>query len=646
MKIKPFEERISISKNDVHENALLNRVYQNRGIESEDDLEYSLAKLISPDKMKGMDKGTDILINHILSDSTIIIVGDYDCDGATSTSIAVEGLKMLGAKNVDFIIPDRVADGYGITRKIVERASERSPDLIITVDNGIAAFEGALAVKDLKKPCQLLITDHHLPAESGEVPDADAIINPSQPGCPFPSKNIAGCGVMFYTILALRKKMREQNIFEKIKIKEPAMSPLLDLVALGTVADVVKLDLNNRILVDAGLAWINKGMCRPGLKKLLEIGKRKIGEIASSDFGFVAGPRINAAGRLDDMTIGIRCLLEKNDSMASNLADRLNTLNESRKEIESNMLETALEFLDDLDINKNSAALYDPSWHEGVVGILASRVKDRTDRPAICFTDTHEIIAAKSKLKRAIDIGITGKELKEIESTVNLFDVKGSARSIPGIHLKHILDEISKKRPDILSKFGGHSMAAGLSVRFDKLEEFRGMFENIISREMTEQMKRGSVVVDIKDIDPSLLTMENADIITSQKIWGQGFEEPVFSQKFDVVSFRVLQEKHLKLSLAIKETGETFDAISFNCVDRGVMPIQDTVHASFSLGINEWQGRRTLQFMIKHLQDPDLAYSLEMAEKEKNLPKEFIGAAKEQSSGVSLLEMNNNPSSF
>lgn len=635
MKIKTFTEKNQLSTENVHNNPLLNRIFQNRDIHTSKELNYGLGNLLPPDMFKDMDKATDLLITHILADSKIIIIGDYDCDGATATTIAVEGLKMLGAKNVDFLIPDRVKHGYGLSPAIVEIASKSSPDLIVTVDNGISAFDGALAVSKLKKTCQLLITDHHLPSETGEVPQADAIINPSQPGCNFPSKNIAGCGVIFYVIAGLRKKMREKEIFEKLKLKEPQLLSLLDVLALGTIADVVKLDYNNRNIVSAGLSWINKGMCRPGLEKLLMLSKKTIGNIVSDDFGFAVGPRINAAGRLDDMSIGIKCLLEKDKIMAEAYAQQLNELNDARKEIEHSMLDTALQSLDKINKNADSVILYNPKWHEGVVGILASRIKDKFDRPTICFSDTHELADSKMLYENEKRNGLSKEKLKEMKEQLENFDIKGSARSINGIHLKHILDGISEQNPSLLSKFGGHAMAAGLSIKFKDLEKFKIVFEEKIKTQMTDNMRKGGILVDIKDIPTELMTMENAEILESQKIWGQGFEKPIFSQTFNIVSKRQLGDKHLKLVVKVKNSDKQFDAIAFNCIDRGVEPVNENMEASFRLSINEFRGRKSLQLMIDHLQDPDLVYSLEMAEKEKNRPLEMDGVIKSQKKIIS-----------
>ncbi len=606
MRVKPFTERQAASDKLIHPNPLLNRVYQNRGITSTQEIQYSLGRLLDPQQMLGMQAGCEILINHIRADSRIVIIGDYDCDGATSTSIAVEGLRMLGAKNVDFLVPDRIKHGYGLSPAIVEIAAKRLPDLIVTVDNGIAAFEGAQAVRKLKRPCQLLITDHHLASTQG-LPCADAIINPNQPLCEFASKNIAGCGVMFYLIMGLRTMMRERGVFAQIGIDEPSLAPLLDLVALGTVADVVKLDYNNRILVSAGLKWINDGWCRPGLAKILELKKREIGKIVASDFGFSAGPCINAAGRLDDMTVGIRCLLAKSEQQneALELAQQLFDLNETRKGLEATMVAGALECIESLDANKDGIVVYNAQWHEGVVGIVASRIKDRFDRPVIVFTDTHDLLDAKSALHQAIASGASEQQILQHQVRIDECEIKGSARSIAGIHLKHLLDEMSKSHPQILTKFGGHAMAAGVSIRSDKFHEFCDLFDRMVARQMSEQMRVGQVQVDVADIAPELLTIDNARAIAAQPVWGQGFEAPLFSQRFEVLEKRVLKEKHLKLKLRIPGSDRVFDAIAFGCVDRGVLPVDGWAQISFRLDINEWRGNSTLQLMIDHIQEPE-----------------------------------------
>lgn len=628
MKIKPFVERKKKSTSEVHNNPILNRVYQNRGVVSSDDIEYSISKMLSPNKMKDMDKGVDIIIGHIQKDSKILIIGDYDCDGATSTTIAVEGLKLLGAKNVEYLIPDRVIHGYGLTPSIVELASRGRPDLIITVDNGISAFDGCRAVKELPFKCELVITDHHLQSENG-LPDAGAIINPNRNDCEFESKNIAGCGVIFCTIVAIRAEMRARGMFNTENFLEPKLHSLFDVLAMGTICDVVQLDMNNRLFVTAGLDLINKGYCRPGLRKILELKGKTMGKIVSSDFGFSAGPCINAAGRLDDMTIGIKCLMERNPHQAEILAQSLVDLNEARKEIEANMLADALKIVDGLDTNSEGIVLYHGSWHEGVVGIVASRIKDRLDKPTICFTNTHGLTEAIDKMREAKRLGASQAEIDILNETIRNCDIKGSARSITGIHMKHILDEIFKKHPDILSKFGGHAMAAGLSIKAGNLKVFKEIFNNIIVREMNDEMRTGAVYVDIANINCDDLTMENAELIQNQPVWGAGFESPVFSQKFHVIEKRIVGEKHLKLKLKDYDNKKEFDAIAFGCVDNGIIPVTDELEASFQLSINEYKGRRTLQLMISHLQDENFNNEV-IAETKAAASRNIAGAAMTQ----------------
>lgn len=623
MKKKPIVEKKALSSVMVHDNVLLNRIYQNRGVVNANDIEYSLAEMLSPFLMKDMREGAEVIIEHIRAKSKILIVGDYDCDGATSTTIAMEGLSMLGADNIEFLIPDRVKHGYGLTRSIVAMAEIHEPDLIITVDNGISAFDGSKAVKEMKRKCDLVITDHHLQAPEG-LPEAKAIINPNRIDCEFPSKNIAGCGVIFCTIVATRSLMREMRVFDELNIREPNLSPLLDVLAMGTICDVVKLDKNNRIFVNAGLEMINKGICRPGLKRILELKGKEIGKIMSSDFGFSAGPCINAAGRLEDMSIGIRCLMEANPIQADAYAQCLVNLNETRKEIESSMLETALSKVDDEGCKNDGIVIYDPTWHEGVVGIVASRIKDRFDRPTICFTNTHHLSDAMSALKQAKQNKMPPERIKQLEDEVRSCEIKGSARSIEGIHMKHLLDKISKLHPEILYKFGGHAMAAGLSIKAKHLKEFRVIFNDLVTSEMNDEMRIGSVSVDIVNIDPTLLTLENADLIDQQPVWGAGFEPPQFSQSFEVVSKKVLKEKHLKLKVKEKISGMMFDAIAFNCVTNGVVPVDLELEASFKLSVNEFRGMRNLQLMISHLQDSRL---IEAKKEEPSINREIQGIA-------------------
>lgn len=641
MKIKPIVEAVQKTTAHIHDNPILNRVYQNRGVVSPAEIEYSLHNLIKPNGMKGIDKATDILLNHLLAGSKIIVVGDYDCDGATATTIAVEGLTMLGAKNVSFLVPDRIKHGYGLSPEIVRLVGEQSPDLIITVDNGIASFAGCEAVKHLEKPCQIIVTDHHLAAEEG-LPDADAIVNPNQPGCGFKSKNIAGCGVIFYVIMALRAKMREKGIFEKMGTVQPNMTPLLDVLALGTVADVVTLDYNNRILVTQGLNMINSGMCRPGIKAVLELKKRQIGNIVSSDMGFSAGPCFNAAGRLDDMRLGIKCMLEKDESRAMEYAEQLFELNQQRKELGSEMEGEAIKILEEYKVDEHSygVCLHEPTWHEGVIGILASRIKERLNRPVIIFTDTHQASDARKALESAIERKASVDEICDLERLLGDCDIKGSARSVPGVHLKHVLDHINKTDSAILSKFGGHAMAAGLSLKIRHFEKFKSEFDKMVRKDLTEEMILGKMEVDIKNVEPSLMTLDAAELLRSGGPWGQNFTQPVFSQVFSVVTHRILGDKHLKMTVKPVGSDMSFEAIAFNCIENGELPFKNNFEGVFSLDVNEWRGRKSLQLMIHCIQDPSL--DLELDKENTNSDSLVLsGAASMQKKDIGRVKVEN-----
>lgn len=637
MSIKPFFEKQIPNEHDlngasVHDVPLLDRIFKVRGITDKEQLNHDISGLLSPFTMMGMDKACEILIKHIKAQSMIVVVGDYDCDGATSTSIAVEGLKLLGAKNVKFLVPDRMKHGYGLSPAVVDIAAREKPDLIVTVDNGIASFDGADAVKALEHNCELLVTDHHLAAERG-LPNADVIVNPNQPDCPFESKSIAGCGVMFYVIMGLRATMRRLGTFAELGMIEPSLNQLIDLVALGTVADVVPLDKNNRILVNTGLKQVNSGFMRPGIKALLEIGGRKIGDIVSSDFGFAVGPRLNAAGRLDDMSLGIQCLLEQNPAKATEIATMLDEFNVRRKEIELEMLEEAVSQWDTFDTDLMGVCLHKDDWHEGVVGIVASRIKDRLNRPVICFSDTESANEIRNELKIAEQMGKPEEEILKLKEDLMESEIKGSARSVQGVHLKHVLDEINKSNPEALSKFGGHSMAAGLSLKIKHFAFFREKFNSLVANLLTQEDIRGKVDVDIKDMPQEWMTIENAELIRRVSPWGQEFLQPLFSGKFDVVSLRVLKDKHLKLQLKAKDqfASPVFEAIAFNKVDKGVVPIGDQVEASFSLDINEWRGNRNLQLMIDHIQDENYESNKPSLENETRGPVSLDGLLKRRS---------------
>lgn len=555
----------------VHKNPLLNRLYRNRGIACEQDLDCDLRGLLPPSLMKGMDKAVDLLADCVVNGKRAVYVSDYDCDGATACAIGVEGLRLLGAADVRFIVPNRFEYGYGLSPAIVALAAEQKPDVIITVDNGITSFEGAEAVKALPFPCKLLITDHHLAPAVG-LPEADAIVNPNQPGCPFPSKAIAGCGVMFYVLLALRARLREIGWFNETR-KEPNLGVLLDLLALGTVADVVPLDKNNRILVRHGLNLINSGRGRPGIRHLLELGKRRIGRVVASDLAFAAGPRLNSAGRLSDMTLGVACLLEKDDEQALTLATTLDRLNIERREIEQEMKEEALVELEEIgcDAHRFGLCLHQASWHQGVIGIVASRIKEKFFRPVICFASD-------------------GDEY-----------LKGSARSVKGFHLKHALDAVAARHPGILIKFGGHAMAAGMTIRQADFETFSQAFDEEVRRYLTAEDVLGSIETD-GELEPDDISLDNAALIREGGPWGQNFVEPLFHGTFRIVNKRVLGDKHLKMTVMHPEGGVAMDAIAFNCVENGAPPVEDQALMTYRMDINEWRGKTTLQLVVDYLE--------------------------------------------
>lgn len=564
-----------------HHNPLLDVIYRGRGITSFDEINYNLSGMLPP-VMKGMEEACALIENAIFNDHNILIIGDYDCDGATATAIGVEGLISLGAKNVSFLVPDRMKLGYGLTPLIVELAALRSPDLIITVDNGISAVAGAAAVKQLVSArtgkagdVKLLITDHHLAPE--ELPEADAIVNPNQQGCPFPSKCIAGCGVMFYLLLYVRAHFEKNGLFEKLSITKPDIRELMDLLALGTVADVVALDKNNRILVYQGLKRIREGFVRPGIRHLFEVAGGDLSKITATDFGFSIGPRINSVGRLDDMTYGITCLLERDDKKALDMALFLNDLNKERKEIQSDMIATANQQLKEMDFTADATAMtvcvYNNSFHEGVIGLVASRLKEDYFRPTIVFTDT---------------------ETHEDE-------IKGSGRSIPEIHLRDILSEVSL-HTDCIMKFGGHAMAAGLTIKKAQLDDFKRIFEECVS----SKIDKAEATIDTDgEIQPHLLTLDTCQMLIDAGPWGQMFPEPIFSGQFLVNSYKLLKEKHLKMMLTpIGTYGNQVAAIYFNYCDgkRPEVVEGDRVNLAFSLSINEFKGSRSVQLMARHLE--------------------------------------------
>ena len=556
---------------------LLQRIYHNRQIFDYSETEKTLNKLIPFHSLKGIEEATELLHAHLIRQSHIVVIGDFDADGATSTTVAVKCLRMLGASYVDFLVPDRFKFGYGLTPEIVDAANKKySPDLIVTVDNGISSIDGVKAALDAG--IKVLVTDHHLAGNT--LPDAHAIVNPNQPGDEFPSKNLAGVGVIFYVMLGLRNKLKESNWFEEKNIPLPNLGSVLDIVALGTVADVVPLDLNNRILVNQGLKRVRAGKACAGIKALIEVSGRNECALVATDFGFCLGPRLNAAGRLEDMAIGINCLLSDNLDEARSLASKLNALNHERKEIESQMQLDALNTLAKLEFNENEnqlpmgMCLYDESWHQGVIGILASRIKDKLHRPVIIFAK-----------------GDSG-------------EIKGSARSIPGIHIRDILDSVATKNPGLITKFGGHAMAAGLSISEALFHTFQSRFNEEVSLQIKPEHLE-QVILSDGELKESELTISMAELLKNAEPWGQAFPEPVFDGEFYVTQRRVVGDKHLKLQLQPATSNIKVDAIAFNAIDPEdtTMPyeIGSSVQAAYKLDVNEFRGNRSLQLIIDYL---------------------------------------------
>ncbi len=551
---------------------IMQRIYAARGVQSIEHVDYRLQHLSKPN-MRGMDAALALLEQAIREQHPVVIVGDFDADGATSTVLALLCLRAMGHRQVDFLVPNRFEFGYGLTPEIVAVAAEKSPRLIITVDNGISSIEGVAAAR--AAGIRVLITDHHLPG--AELPQADAIVNPNQPGCEFPSKNLAGVGVIFYLMSALRTHLRQCNWFSEAGLSEPNMADYLDLVALGTVADVVPLDYNNRILVAQGLERMRAGRLRPGIRALLEIAGRSLSQLTASDLGFAAGPRLNAAGRLDDMTLGIQCLLARSDAEAYEFAQELNDLNNDRKQIEASMQAEALKALDKLQLDAadlpTGLVLHQAGWHQGVIGILASRIKDRLHRPVIVFADT------------------------DTEG-----EIKGSGRSIPGLHLRDTLDRVAAQNSAILKKFGGHAMAAGLTLAKHDLAQFTELFDQAVKQQLGDDGLRAEIATD-GALEPSDFCLSLAAELRRCGPWGQHFPEPLFDGEFVVVEQKLLAGKHLKLRLAHEAGGMPVDAIAFN-IEAGRWP-GDTaryIHAVYKLDINDYRGRQSVQLIVDHFE--------------------------------------------
>ena len=552
---------------------LLQRVYRQRGLTGEQELDLALANLIPPHELLGMATAVDLLVAALDHQRRVLIVSDFDADGATSCALAICALQDLGFRHVDYIVPNRFDFGYGLTPEIVEElAKEKKPDLIITVDNGISSVAGVEAAKRIGS--QVLITDHHLAPET--LPEADAIVNPNQQGCSFKSKAIAGVGVIFYVMLALRGRLRELGRFES-GLSEPNMASLLDLIALGTIADVVPLDHNNRILVAEGLRRIRAGKARPGIQALLQVAGKNTIALTASDLAFGVGPRLNAAGRLDDMTSGIECLLSKHADTAYQLALQLDAMNQDRKQIEAYMRQQAFESLEEFEFTEsdlpNSFCLFDKRWHQGVVGILASRIKDKYHRPVIAFATVEG-----------------GKELK------------GSARSIGGFHIRDALDAVATKNPGLITKFGGHAMAAGLGLAPDKLTAFRSAFETE-ARQRLSRSELQAVIESDGEVAANHLTLETAQLIQAAGPWGQAFPEPQFDGRFLLRDQRRLGGKHLKMVLSPEsEPGKMVDAIAFNVPEETWPDPQATqIELVFRLAVNDFRDSLNLQLMVEKI---------------------------------------------
>lgn len=553
---------------------LLARVYAARGVTSADELEQGLVQLLPPSGLRAIDDAAGLLADAMAAQSRLLIVGDFDADGATSTALAVSVLRAFGARDVSYIVPNRFEYGYGLTPEIVALAAQQQPDLIITVDNGISSIDGVAAAT--AAGIQTLITDHHL--AGAELPAAAVIINPNQPGCTFPSKNLAGVGVIFYVMLALRSELRRRDWFRAQGIAEPNLGHYLDLVALGTVADVVPLDRNNRILVSGGLQRIRAGHARPGIQALLEVAGRLPATIVASDLGFAVGPRLNAAGRLDDMSIGIECLLSDSRHLARQYAQQLHQLNLDRRVIERGMQDEALAVLASLDVAAGDAAvpplamtLYEPGWHQGVIGILASRIKDRLHRPTIAFADADNN------------------------------EIKGSARSIPGIHIRDVLDAVATRHPGLVNKFGGHAMAAGLSLPRANYRAFADAFVEEVGRH-AQDVDLQAVIESDGELAPADFELELATQLRFAGPWGQHFPEPVFDGRFRIVTQRIVGERHLKLVLGIPDSDTVIDAIAFNIDPQFWQSAQvEFVDLAYRLDVNEYRGQRSVQLMIEHI---------------------------------------------
>ncbi len=544
---------------------VLQQIYAARGVLEPGQAEHRLARMLSPQLLGGMTQAVDLLVEAIRDDWTILIAGDYDCDGATGTAVAVRGLRLLGAKRVSYAIPNRFVHGYGLSPALVA-SLQPTPQLIVTVDNGVASVAGVAAAK--ARGIRVIVTDHHLPGE--QLPACDAMVNPNLVGDAFPSKMLAGVGVMFYLLLALRARLHEQGAFVGAK---PDLSGLLDLVALGTVADLVPLDFNNRVLVEAGLQRIRSGRACAGITALVESGKRSVATLCSSDLGFAVGPRLNAAGRLENMSLGVECLLTDDVAQARRYAEQLSAINLERRDLQASMVAEAEQMVVGMtDIDAIGVALYEPSWHAGVVGLVASKLKDRLHRPVIAFAPASE------------------------DDTDNL---RGSARSIAGFHIRDALAAIDARQPGLIERFGGHAMAAGLSMKTCDYPRFAMAFD-AIARELIDAERLQAVLYTDGELPPGAASLTLARQLRHAGPWGQAFPEPLFDNVFECASWKVMGERHLRLQLRDPRDGMLHDAVMFNAYHGQPPPPQ--LRAAYELTINDWQGRETPRLLLRHIE--------------------------------------------
>lgn len=556
-----------------HVHPVLRRVYAARGVDCCDQVEYSLARMEAPSSMGGMAEACRLLASAMMLDRRIVIVGDFDCDGATGTAVAVRGLRMLGAKQVGFRVPNRFLHGYGLSSELVASMVDPSPDLIITVDNGVASIAGVRAARE--RGIDVLVTDHHLPGP--ELPAANAIINPNLPGDAFASKALSGVGVIFCVLVALRTHLRESNWFAERKIPEPDLAVLLDLVALGTVADLVPLDYNNRLFVHAGLRRIRAGRACAGILALLRSAGRAASTLVPGDLGFVVAPRINAAGRLEDMALGIECLLTDDPATADRLAERLSAMNGERRELQTSMVEQAEASVAQWMQAQGQSALpmgltlFEEGWHAGVVGLVASKLKDRLHRPVVACAPA-----------------VAGSN-----------EIRGSARSIRGVHVRDILAEVDARCPGLIIRFGGHAMAAGLSLDRSGISRFGEVFDHVVRARVPAELFEPEVLTD-GELEPGDFNLGLASELRLAGPWGQGFGEPVFDNDFILQSWRLVGGRHWRMTLSPRGSEQSVEAMQFN-VDPGAMPTKQ-FRAAFQLDINEWNGRETLQLILRHVE--------------------------------------------